>query len=1667
MAQTSNIQSGSFEKSLSIDAKDFHKSNNQWTYARNAVNNSITGDIGNIGNEASNVLCTSAPYPIIGTVQITSDYWLVFSTNNVDSEIGIFKESDCLYLTIANSPCLSFKTTSLIKGVSRALSTCSYKVYWDDGTNPSRVIQVVTDDIYDNLYTNSNSTVDWIQIPNSVNNCITYTNTPQIDCNKIRLADYILKPCIKVKKGVTGGTLLNGSYMLCIAYAVDGQKVSDWYISNVQGLFEHTNAASSLDVEIVSMDNTYDEILVGIISTTNLQTVCRLAGTYNTRQNHMSFDTIDSTWPTIPIEQIPLMNTVFEKSDAMYDVNNYLLRVGPTTKFDFNYQPLANQIIAKWVSVEYKNDYYRKGGNNTQYLRDEVYAFFLRWVYTTGDRTASYHLPGRPKNILYDMGNTGTDLLPDEVYGWNEQWRVVNTAIFNQNLSEPTGDGGLVIAEGYMGYWESTELYPDDKPEIWNSNVASLYNNTYQPTTALNLCGQPIRHHRFPENFTSVGGATDSLKYTSSTGEHIRLLGVKFENIKYPVDNNGIPIPGIVGYEILRGTRNGNKTIIAKGIINNMGVYNKNTQFDETAFPAQYVYYQNYPYNDLHNDPFLLNKKSNWNGNTIQPQVGDGYDLGVFSDSLFTFHSPETNFTDPFLAGSELKVYGEMTGEVTGEFSLSEEHPKGKLIANSVFLLSALAGLGVGAMSIQGKKTVTEKDYEYPGLLIGGSSNPDVTAGAGRAVIAGIHAIRVMAADLVEAGTVGELGRAFLGANSVDIGNPLHAGVVATMIGAAAANWGASTPAPTTSYEQSGYMNLPSLVRTIFQLPMFIYYFAEGTDSMMRLLESVIKYRDYALRYHSHGFYDNMSPSTPGHRRRAINQQEYIGSELTRFSTNIEINNLFRHRVVVLNTHANLKRPNLPEVTRFLASEISDLYDGNDKLISPMNKSITNGKTMTTSRVPTNMLQKISSHYVALKQRINNQYGQINNIKQVIISNCMQTPPESTKPTNSNVLFGGDTYIGRYTEKNTFFYFYDWMYNKPDGTEFDYTKHYMIPFPRFWANFEKYETTEFTSSVFTAIGDFISNIVGSSTSTPDIKLPDDKHALDGLEAFAGLTFRLSIKHAWFYLFNSGVRDFYVESEYNLDCRDWGNDIPERHYDEMRGFAGTREMFNTKYIKSGNYYKYDQSLSISKLFINYLSWGNIQPRNYDPYLAETCYQYIPTRVIYSLPAQYESIRDNWTLYLANNYKDFISKVSAVKPVSKSGAIILFESDSPVNFVGVDTLETTAGTKLTIGDGGLFNQPLQSLTNADKAYEHGSCQNRLSVINTPFGVFWISQSQGKVFQYTGSLIEISNLGLKWWFAEYLPYKITNDFPDYDYLDNPVVGVGCQTIYDNTNNIVYFCKRDFVLKEGLNVTIDYVSNNTFTVDNLDRISLGDSRYFEDASWTISFDPKINQWISFHDWHPNLFIPSKETFYTTQGSNIWLHNKNCQSYCNFYGIDYPWEIEYSIDTVQNVNTLRSIEYQLEVYKYADNCFDRHHVLDVNFDEAVVYNTEQVSGMLRLVLTPKNRPNEILTYPRVYPDRFDILYSKEEQKYRFNQFYDITHTRGEFDPNAKRVIWDTQANGYIRVLNDFNLNYAKPSFQHKKFRHYSTRVLLRRRVSGENKMILRITNNKNITSLR
>jgi hypothetical protein len=704
--------------------------------------------------------------------------------------------------------------------------------------------------------------------------------------------------------------------------------------------------------------------------------------------------------------------------------------------------------------------------------------------------------------------------------------------------------------------------------------------------------------------------------------------------------------------------------------------------------------------------------------------------------------------------------------------------------------------------------------------------------------------------------------------------------------------------------------------------------------------------------------------------------------------------------------------------------------------------------------------------------------------------------PNTGRVNSTNyTIFGGDNYVGRYTKKNTFFFFYDWLNKQPDEFQYDYRQYTMIPYPRYWINTKKYDTGQLIRNLFpgficidgtnplelyTNWNKFIEEVQEGNDETYQDRFPSDNASLTRDQS--GCIFSLkSIKQlfcgdstddvffridGWFYLFYSGVKDFFVESEINLAQRDFDdNKIETRHYDKYRQLVTIDDMFDSDIIKERNYFKYDQALSIDRFHNIYTTFSAIQPRWYNPEVAETCFTYSPKRAIYSLPVRKESINDYWRYYLANNYYEFGSKIISINPISKNGALIHFKDISPVQFAGVDQLETDLGTKLTIGDGGLFSQPLQNIVNTDAPYEYGSCQDRYSIINTPFGLFWISQEQGKIFNFTGKLDEISNKGMRWWFAKYLKYFLLDTFPNFAETQNPVIGIGCQAIYDNRNQIIYFTKRDYkALSSGV---LNYIGNGEFEtkVGRL-KIKLGDPRYFEDASWTISYDPKMQIWVSFHDWHPQLMIPEKNTFVTIKNKAFYKHNSICTSYCNFYGVNYPFEIETAMSTGQNVTTARSIEYMLECYRYTSNCVDNHHLLDYNFDEMIIYNSEQISGVLNLVPRPKNDPITMLSYPIINPNSIDVLYSKEENKYRINQFWDITRDRGEFS-GSTNIHWVTNSNGYSKSILPGSVNYSKSPLERKKFRHYSTRVILKKNVSNNIKMLYKIFNIKQALSYR
>ena len=1728
---TDDIKAQGFTKSLVEDVDNYLVDDNSWTQARNAINNSKTGDIGSLGNEASNKFCiaitsdgtpTGSPLSIIGAIHIKADAFVIYSTDDSNHEIGIFKEDSCEYFKLVGAQCLNFSRANLITGVSKQDFQCRWNVYWSDGVNPDRIITIDVDNPANNAYTNIDSPIPWIQIDTTPSGpCSTLENTSNLDCDKLRLEPLTVQPCLRVEKGTTGGTIPNGSYYVVVAYSVQEQRVTDYYIpSNIQPLFIHRNVSSSLDIYFDRLDtDQFDQFELVLVQFFNNQTVASKVGNYSTRQSKITIDFIDTTWPQVSLNSLTIRTPIADKSDGIFEAGPYMLRVGPTDKFDFNYQPLANQIVTKWVNVEYPENYYRTGGSNVGYLRDEVYTFFIRWVYNTGDKSVSYHIPGRPafstlagsptwnnpdlpgpaleKNSIAginDITNAEPEIVAGDPIGSILNWQVHNTAIVTSTAQVALPDGGIQVAEGYMGYWESLEIYDDNSPDVWNasSNCWSTltpwtvpcpgtptppipYSNT--DYVDYDLCGKPIRHHKFPDNATDTSPARLTNHFAEGGGT-VRIMGVKFENVRVPVDNDGNAITNIVGYEILRGSRNGQETIVAKGMVNNMFEYKIDDGDNDAStnlITKRTGLIPNYPYNDLRPDPFISKTPVSFeplvgtDGPTYNDDNYKGYEpLDTYSQDNFTFHSPDTQFTDPFLGATEFKIYGELNGLAEGAFGFPDKHPKNKLVTDVAFISSALIGTGIALLGITEKRDTVQ--YTPQAINLGGvwtpaaGSQPTPVVLPGQGLLAqtyfqGVPGL-VPGADEIE-----ELQAEIdaLTALAAITPFPSNLGIQAAIAFKKARlnlilSGQYQTPGMLSGYSTTTLANtpvaaLPNVIANLNKPIMFYNYLVDGIDSTLRLIKAASKFEQYALQYNSHCQYTSFVLPQPINKRTSINDARYLEPYIQDFTADKRVNNLFRSRSVIVQTYRKMLDPLTEDNTRVTVG-YADMKDSQGNALSTEDKF---------KKPQTPFNSTASSHYVGLKLRNRNQYGRIESVIQVPVSTC-----SVDKTINqTGVLFNGDTYVGRYTEKNTMFFFYNWMYSQPDGSEYNYRINKMIPHTTYWMDTEEYDYSEFIQS--------FANIFSPSqwpTLASSFVTPSDKHCLDRQAGIANFLQTPNgvfiVRRAFMYLFNSGVRDFYVESSINVDLRDWGEPLFERFYDPYE-FTDLGQLFSTDIIKSGNYFKYDFSLSIDKLFNSLIPWGSTHRQDYNPRISEACYVYRPNRVIYSLPQSLESRKDYWRVFLPLNYKDFRSKVTTIKNINLNGAIILFEDESPVQFLGSENLTLGAGTRVTIGDGGLFSQALQYMDNSDRPYGYGSCQNRMSVVSTPTGIFYISQNQGKIFAIGGKGIqEISLPGqLKWWFAQYLPYQLTNYFPDFELIDNPLIGIGCQSIYDNENMLMYFCKKDYILRPDSPFTLTYLRRNIFRVEETGLIvELGDPAYFQDASWTISYDPKMGLWVSYHDWHPTYLIPGKNTFMSVMNNSVWLHNYLCDSYCNYYGTDYPFEIEFQSDTVQQMTTMRSLEYQLECYEYADNCYDRYHNLYFNFDECIIYNSEQCSGLLKLNLMPSNDTVHVVTYPIINPNSIDILYSKVENKYRFNQFWDITNNRGQ-SILATETIFLTEPNGYIKNLNPANLNYSKYPTERKKFRHYRNVVLLRRLVSGNVKMLFNIANVKNLNSPR
>jgi hypothetical protein len=1543
---TSQVDTNASNKpALVTDLNDTFVSNEQYSHGRNLIKSTKDGDLGTLGNEPSNHLCYAAPYKIIGIVPMGDDLDMVFSTNNINSEIGIANRKICSYEKKLNMTCLNFNTNYPITGVAKKHYEKGYIITFTDKYNPVRRVEV--------------SKLGTIK-----------------NCDEILLWRKIDHPCIGVERG-TVGNVPNGAYSVCIAYTIDGEIFSDFYSITNRVLLYSENNANSLEITLSRLDKDFDKFALVVVGnyidpvTKGVTKTAKIVGEYSTKTTKIAVtDFINSNHKEIGLDRLVIKKKSWQKAGIITSNSNYLILADLISRPEENYQLKAMQIESEYVVEQVDADYYGYDGRDVGYYRDENYDFYIQGIFNTGEETEKYHIAGpKPKaNDLvlasgadvYELDTQFKDCSePDKILNW----QVNNTAGQMKALSEEFKCNRRMFGYGDMGYHASTEVYADNKAKYGDD------------------AGTPIRFHRMPDE-------TKVPRYSVVDGKYyINILGIRFKNI--PKFDN----PDIVGYKITRSDRKGgNGTVVARGIMTNVRSY-----FDKQA--NQNIMFSNYPVNDLNPDVFLSETQTVFKGGretNFKPIEG------YFNDR-FNFYSPHTSFEPRYTLGNEIKIESEEIAEVDGQFQIVHNHPKLKLLNQFAWWLALAVGIVETYFEAQGLKHQQKAD-------ISGQSS-------GTATITG-----------TSAGTINfnPDGPGPLGVKNTGTSTGRNGGSVLSITGQAtkdAINDLIKLIASGNFSQIKTYIKvLRDVLRVIVNAGitagLTVVTVMKYAQETLDIIDRFTGETDYVYQYNSHAKFTKSIPVNSGNkRRRLLKPAHYIPSTTVTIEGEV-FNNLLSEKSVYLHLNKEIKEPTTKDTTRNTISGFGLCDD------------------------PTRKAKSTGSAFYATSKVINpNQYGQVGSSLPVSMHSCVLSFSDG-EATTTPVLYGGDCVISKFYIQKRRQFFNQTLANTnyPPGTEYDYRLYRNIAYPRYWLDSSQYDYGELLKKKQINFATF-------NRTTANRHNLDCKKSKDG-------DVPTRIDDAYMYTSNNCAMEFFVECDYNPAFRE---KTEQPFYSQQN--TNLSDVFRSDRLETPEEFKI--SRAFSDLYTTEI-FPISQREDFDPANPLAVEQ--PNSVIYSLPSFNLQRVDNWQYFLPGNWFAFnesdFGKLSAIHKMDQDRLIFLFTAASPFISMGQSLLQLS-GQTVTIGDGGLFAQDPREVMPTSNNF--GASTSRYAFSATHGGRFYISENQGRIFNFTGGLEPISNQGMSFWCKNYMPMFLYKYFPNYDLPENPISGVGYLIVFDSHYETLYITKRDFSPKREYERDIVFDKVKGFLFQGT-PIQLRDPKYFNDVSWTLSYSLADSAFVSWHDWHPDWIIQTDNHFMTVKDNTVWKHNERYDSFCNFYGRDFPFEWEPISSSGQNVETLRSLEYFLEVYKYRNMGRDKFHVKDENFSHLIVNNSEQMSPLYNLTIAPVN-PKDRLGFPRKNTTNnvsFDILFEKVEQKYRINQFWDAVKDR-----ESESHFFPVDESGYKRVVNPVAIDLDKPETERKKFRHYFNRFFFIKDKSGDKKFIMKLVNIKKLISPR
>jgi hypothetical protein len=1113
--------------------------------------------------------------------------------------------------------------------------------------------------------------------------------------------------------------------------------------------------------------------------------------------------------------------------------------------------------------------------------------------------------------------------------------------------------------KGKFAYWESTERYPCDD-DVWGE-----------------LSGQPIRHHKFPtankishfENIKSLNESYRNLEedlfFIMPIGiavDHQSIVNAFVEVLKNPSTYPNLTkeqILKIKGYKIVRGNRVNDASIVAKGLLYDVWEHDKKLGKDFT----KRFYYSNYPYNDLRPDPFILTSNSHYlktNYNNQQNDASANKIKHPYHTSTFNYGIKNNRFT--FLSPETLFAKPRIDG----------------------YLLIDQEQTGLS----QGHFTPVLDHSKYQRLR-----------------------------------APGYVFSAFIG-NTISLISSLQVG---------------------TSFK----VDLANYVGSYIPL----------RDKFREFLKLGIPLTNYAYQYTSTGNYntyrslnlDTGVNSDVGDYRRRIDIIQYLRRDIENVGDTYQFNNLDRETSLYLKLNNTIKSPRVLDTSRYKWSDVG----------------ATSPEQITT--------QSISSYYAVIKRDLPDQYGLISTVQycftgvkyrydqlglQGYLSNTIYSDyPDGYSYDNvygkivfgagqeKDTIFGGDTFIGRFAVKRKHNYFLTNRRGFPDNTDVNYSDVPNVGYPTFFFDtntrlFSEDDGNElsitnaqgYDGNSASSVNSATTTGTGTNTGPSEIIRTFKKLIQSTKNIFKSLqnapndffdypqtswTSRQLGHTGQMYIHSYGVPYFFVESIINVDLRHRGTNSWEDFYPHVE--RDIPDNWLQEDIKYDEFFGYNRDFSAQNTDNPLLPLQ----LNYNP--LETCFDYMPNRIAYSQQSNYDELIDNYLLFRVNDYADFGYDYGYLKNIAflpGEKTLVQFENGTKL-FSSFSTLEPANSTKpIYLGSGTLFQQ---GITLSDSEVGYAGNQNRAFIL-TELGAVWLDVKRGSVFSFGGGINEIS-LNNKNWFKSNLPFNIIKDFPEM-YTDNPFHNlnpVGITMAYDNKYQRVIITKHDFKLKRPseINVIYDSTTKKFYRGSILPEyeISLKDTTFFINKSWTISYSFLNKEWISFHSYTPNTYISLNQRFLSTNISgttqSFWTHNQTNKAYQVVYGslVEYILEFPYYLKGATNI--LGSIMMYSESLRYSGQD-DYAQNLSYFFNKCVIWNKYQTTGLLNLIWDDPNDDTLAIDYPIYNNTGINILYSSKDDSYTFNHIWNVL--------NAGKGVWaESLTNPIVKGLNLTTEEYAKP----------------------------------------